>query len=165
MTNIESFRPTSAVVISYIGYALLAGAILQSFVTANISDIIFTLIATAVFGTFIYLVIHRPKLEIGDEGVLITNPLSKIFLNWGDVIEIETKYSLTFYTAERKYSSWAALAPGRYHHRTVHPNEVKGLIPRDTTLIRAGDSPRTDSGAAAYIARVRWEQFKKRHHD
>jgi hypothetical protein len=148
---------------SYIGYALLAGAILQSFVTANISDIVLTLVATAIIGAFIYLVMHRPMLEIGDEGVIITNPLSKKFLAWGDVIEIETQYALTFYTANRKISSWAALAPGRYHQRTVHPNEVKGLIPRDTTLIRAGDSPRTDSGAAAYIARLRWEQFKKRH--
>ena len=164
MTNVEFFRPTSAVVISYIGYALLAGAVIQSLVTANILDIIFTLAAVAVLGSFLYLVVHKPKLEIGDEGVVVTNPLRTFTISWGDVREIETKYVLTFYTAERKIPAWAAPAPGRYHHRSVHPNEVKGLIPNSTTLIRASDSPRTDSGAAYYIARLRWENFKKRHH-
>jgi hypothetical protein len=137
---------------------------LQSFVTANINDIIRTAIASIVLGTFIYLAIHKPKLEVFDEGVTITNPLSQVTLGWGEVLEIETRYALTFYTATKKHSAWAALAPGRYHHRSVHPNEVKGLVPRDITLIRASDSPRTDSGAAAYISRIRWEQYKRRHH-
>lgn len=164
MTNVERFRPTSAVVISYIGYALVAGALIQSFVTANLLDIAFTSVAGALFAGFIYLVIHKPKLEIGHEGVLITNPIATTYLGWGDVLEIETKFALTFYTKDGKHVSWAAPAPGRYHHRSVHPNEVKGLIPTSTTLIRASDSPRTDSGAAYYIARMRWEAFKKRHH-
>ena len=163
MTNVERFRPKSALILSFIGYALLFGALLQSFVTANLLDIVFTVIAAIGFGSFIYLVIHKPALEIGDEGVLIINPLAKIFLGWGEVSEIETKYALTFHTAHGKTVAWAAPAPGRYHHRSVHPNEVKGLIPNSTTLIRASDSPRTDSGAAYYIARMRWESFNKRH--
>jgi hypothetical protein len=164
MTNVEFFRPKSAVVLAYIGYALLMGAILQSLFTAVLLDIVFTVITVAILGSFLYFVVHKPKLEIGDEGVLVTNPARSIFLGWGEVKEIETKYALTFYTASGKVVAWAAPAPGRYHHRSVHPNEVKGLIPGSTTLIRASDSPRTDSGAAYYIARLRWESFNKRNH-
>ncbi|NDI09928.1 MAG: PH domain-containing protein [Actinobacteria bacterium] len=164
MSNPEFFRPQSSVVIAYIGYALLAGAILQSFWTANLNDIAITCAATAAIGAFIFFVIHRPSLLIGDEGVIIQNPIKRVELGWGEVLEIETQYALTFYTKEGKISAWAALAPGRYHHRTVQSAEIKFMIPKDTTMIRAGDSPRTDSGAAAYIARLRWEAFKKRHH-
>ena len=164
MGNAEFFRPRSPVIVAFIGYALLAGAILQSLWTANFKDIAFTVIITAVFGTFIYFIIHRPSLTIGDDGVIIQNPFRKIELSWGDVLEIETQYALTFYTKDGKVSAWAALAPGRYHHRTVQSAEVKFMIPKDTTLIRASDSPRTDSGAAAYIARLRWESFKKKNH-
>ena len=94
MTNVERFRPKSALILSFIGYALLFGALLQSFVTANLLDIVFTVIAALGIGSFIYLVIHKPALEIGDEGVLIINPLAKVYLGWGDVTEIETKYEI-----------------------------------------------------------------------
>ena len=164
MSNPEFFRPKSSVFISYFGYALLGGAILQSLWTANFNDIAITFAAAAAIGAFIFFVIHRPSLLIGDEGVVIQNPIERIELGWADVLEIETQYALTFYTKGRKISAWAALAPGRYHHRTVQSAEVKFMIPKDTTLIRAGDSPRTDSGAAAYIARMRWQAFKKRNH-
>jgi Bacterial PH domain len=164
MSNPEFFRPRSSVVIAYIGYALLIGAILQSFWTANLNDIAITFAATAVIGAFIFFIIHRPSLLIGDEGVIIQNPIQRVELGWEDVIEIETQYALTFYTTKgKKFSAWAALAPGRYHQRTVNSTEVKFMIPKDMTIIRPGDSPRSDSGAAAYIARMRWDAFKKRH--
>jgi hypothetical protein len=164
MSNPEFFRPKSSVVIAYIGYALLGGAILQSFWTANFKDIAITFAATAIFASFIYFVIHRPSLLIGDEGVIIQNPIRRFEFGWEEILEIETQYSLTFYTKSGKVSAWAALAPGRYHQRTVQSAEVKFMIPKDTTLIRPGDSPRTDSGAAAYIARLRWQAFNKRNH-
>jgi hypothetical protein len=141
----------------------LAGSLIQSLVTANTTDKVLSALAALCCGTLIYRIIHKPRLEIADEGVKIINPLSTVFLPWSEVINIETQFALTFYTAERKVSSWAAIAPGRYHHRSIHPTEVKGVIPRDSRLLRASDSPRTDSGAAAYIARMRWEKFNKSH--
>jgi hypothetical protein len=163
MTSAEFFRPRTSVFTAWIGYGLLAGALAQAFWTANIDVIVFTLIFVTILGASIYFVIHRPSLLISDEGVVIQNPFRRVELSWREVTEIETQYALTFYTKDRKYVSWAALAPGRYHHRTVKGEEVKFMIPKDVTLIRAGDSPRSDSGAAAHIARLRWQAFKKRH--
>ena len=164
MESADFFRPKSSVIAAWMGYLLLAGALAQSLWTANFNDILLTCIAVMVLGGFIYFVIHRPSLLIDENGVIIQNPINRFQLSWSEVTEIETQYALTFYTTDRKYIAWAALAPGRYHHRTVNSAEVKFMIPKDVTLIRAGDSPRSDSGAAAYIARMRWQEFKKRHH-
>ena len=161
MTNIEFFRPKTAIFTAYCGYGLLALAVIQPIVTGDAMDAARSIAVATFISVLIYLVIHRPSLEIGDEGVIINNPLNRIEIGWQDVLEIETRYSLTFHTKSKSYSAWAALAPGRYHHRTVNPYEVKGLIPSSTTLIRASDSPRTDSGAASYIAKLRWNSFNK----
>ena len=161
MTNVEFFRPKTAIFTAYCGYGLLALAVIQPIFTGDAMDAARSLALATFFSILIYLVIHRPSLEIGDEGVIINNPLNRVQIGWQDVLEIETRYSLTFHTKSKSYSAWAALAPGRYHHRTVNPYEVKGLIPSSTTLIRASDSPRTDSGAASYIAKLRWNSFNK----
>ena len=161
MTNIEFFRPKTAIFTAYCGYGLLSLAVIQPIVTGDAMDAARSIAVATFISVLIYLVIHRPSLEIGDEGVIINNPLNRIEIGWQDVLEIETRYSLTFHTKSKSYSAWAALAPGRYHHRTVNPYEVKGLIPSSTTLIRASDSPRTDSGAASYIAKLRWNSFNK----
>ena len=161
MTNVEFFRPKTAIFTAYCGYGLLFLAVLQPIVTEDVMDAARSIAVAAFISVWIYLIIHRPSLEIGDEGVIINNPLNRIELGWQDVLEIETRYSLTFHTKSQSYSAWAALAPGRYHHRTVSPYEVKGLIPDSTKLIRASDSPRSDSGAASYIAKLRWSSFNK----
>ena len=161
MTNVEFFRPKSAIITAYAGYGLLVLALLQPIATSDLGSLARTIPFVALIAMLIFLVIHRPSLEIADEGVVINNPLTRITIGWQDVLEIETHYALTFHTKEKAISAWAALAPGRYHHRTVNPYEVKGLIPSSTTLIRASDSPRTDSGAASYIAKLRWNSFNK----
>lgn len=164
MTNIEVFRPKSSLVISFIGYFLVSGALIQSIATSNFREFFLTFIVTAPIVLFIYCVIQRPRLEIADEGVVLVNPLSTKRLKWGDVLYIETRFALTFHTESGSVTSWAAIAPSRYHHRTVDPNELRGIFGRDAGSIKASDSPRTDSGAAAYIARQRWENFKRKRH-
>lgn len=161
MTNVEFFRPKTAVFTAFCAYGLMMLSVLQPSVTGDFIDALRMFAVSVVISVLVYLVIHRPSLEIGDEGVIINNPLTKIRIGWQDVLEIETRYSLTFHTHGKRYAAWAALAPGRYHHRTVNPYEVKGLIPSSTTLIRASDSPRSDSGAASYIAKLRWSNFNK----
>ena len=165
MSNTVVFRSKSAIFTSIIGYLLLVGAILQAIFTRNSQDLIGTALVSGVIGLFIYSVMQRPRLEIGDEGVKIINPIFTKFLGWEEVIHIETKFALAFHTNEKVFTCSAAVAPGRYHHRTVHPSELRGIVSRDTTMIRASDSPRTDSGAAAYVARQRWEQFHRNRHD
>jgi hypothetical protein len=55
---------------------------------------------------------------------------------------------------------WAAQTPGRYHSRTIHSSEIKGL--QLDGFIRPGESPRTDSGVATYLCRTRLAAFRDR---
>jgi hypothetical protein len=61
--------------------------------------------------------------------------------------------------AGKKIYAWAAQAPGRYHSRTVHASEVRGLKIPDLYNMRPGESPRTHSGQALALARIRFEAF------
>jgi hypothetical protein len=58
--------------------------------------------------------------------------------------------------------TWGAPAPSRYHARSVHPIEIRGLGLGNTDLIRPGESPRSDSGAAAYYARTYLQNFRSK---
>jgi hypothetical protein len=105
--------------------------------------------------------LHRPSIEIFDEGIRISNPLTTIIIGWQDVDVVEAKYTAFLQLRNGvKVSMWAAQAPGRYHSRTIHSSEVKGL--QLDGFIRPGESPRTDSGVATYLCRTRLAAFRDR---
>ncbi len=143
-------------------YLLILGSALQSVMTDGASLIVLNFGICLTIALFIYAVIQRPRLEIADEGVRIINPISTTYLDWSEVIDIETKFVLTFQTCTKSIGSWAALAPSRYHHRNIFPSEIRGILDENHGSIRASDSPRTDSGAAAFLARQRWQAYKSR---
>jgi hypothetical protein len=126
-----------------------------------------TAAATTLWSLFFILAAHlifiRPKLVVGDEGVLVVNPFRSYLLKWNVVVDIDTRFALTFVLGSRRISAWAATAPGRYHGRTVHPSELKGLHLGGREHIQPGDSPRTSSGQAAAICRARLDQFRAGH--
>jgi hypothetical protein len=106
-----------------------------------------------------YLIFIRPKVEIFDEGVIVTNPFTSISIGWHKVVDIDVRYALTIVTPAKRITSWAAVAPGRYHARTVHASELKGYKLSNQVQIRPGESPRTSSGEAAQLCRLRFEAF------
>ncbi len=102
----------------------------------------------------------RPAVRIDDDAVTITNVLSTLTVPWPALIAVETKYALTLVTPGGRYTATAAPAPGRL---------ATALSKRDLTRVasqagadgrlRPGDLPNTDSGAAAYLVRTRWERL------
>lgn len=145
-----------------VAYLLILGSALQSVITDGSSVILLNCVICLTIALFVYAVIQRPRLKIADEGVRIINPISSTYLNWSEVISIETRFVLTFHTGTKSIGSWAALAPSRYHHRNIFPSEIRGILDENDGSIRASDSPRTDSGAAAFLARERWQAYKNR---
>jgi hypothetical protein len=124
-----------------------------------------TLLATSgslwalAFSIGAYLIFIQPKVELFDEGVIVTNPFTSIAIGWHKVVDIDVRYSLTIVTAAKRISAWAAVAPGRYHARTVHASELKGYKLSNQVQIRPGESPRTSSGEAAQLCRLRFEAY------
>jgi hypothetical protein len=160
VNNVEIFRPRSGYVLA--GIVLILGIALSAslWVTDNFKSAVSGTLWAAAAIIAGYLVFVHPKVTIFDEGVKVTNPFLAVTLGWNLVDEIEVRYALTFVTASKQISAWAATAPGRYHGRTVHPSELKGYRLNDKTQIRPGESPRTSSGEAAQLCRLRLESFR-----
>jgi len=159
VNNREFFRPRGSVVAAGIAYALLAGMALQSIFSDGLSAAVGASAWCTLFALIIYIVLHRPSIEIFDEGIRIHNPVSTIIVGWQDVDVIEAKYTAFLQLRDgEKISIWCAQTPGRYHSRTIHPSEMKGIQLHG--FIRPGESPRTDSGVATYLCRTRLAAFR-----
>lgn len=163
MSNIESFRPRSGYLLAFTAYFAIS-----AFAYVNILDYGFRGgLPTLAWGLWLcallYLIFIHPKVIFSDEGLVIVNPLKTITIGWHEISEIDARFTMyvTHLPTGVKVHAFAAQAPGRYHSRNIHPNEIKGLRIGDSTMIRAGESPRSNSGAATAIARARLENFSK----
>jgi hypothetical protein len=127
--------------------------------SAALSSLLWGVFTSALF----YLIFIHPKVVFFDEGILIVNPLQSFKIGWHEVQEIDARYTMYIIhsASGRKIHAFAAQAPGRYHSRTVHPNEVKGMRVGESGMIRAGESPRSNSGVATAIARSKMDQFHR----
>lgn len=161
MVNGEKFRSTSSVVAAWGSYFFLAGITFQTFYTSSLTAGLVTGVVAAGIGVVSYLIMHRPVVYIGDEGIAIVNPLSRHSFNWSEVESIDTKYTMSVTVDGKVIHAWAAQAGGRFHARTLHPSEVTGTALAGSEEIAYGDSPRTDSGAAAHIARIKWKAARE----
>lgn len=170
MGNRELFRPKSSYVFAYLGFFLFFCLAYVNFLdygfASGMVGAIWCLLASAIT----YQIFLHPAIIFYDEGIVIINPLSRHEIGWHEVEEIDTKYTLSVTTFDRKgkngkIQAFAAPAPGRYHSRSIHESEIRGLNLRESKVIRAGDSPRTNSGAAAAIARSRLEHFRRFHNE
>ena len=163
MTNRQTFRARSGY--AYAAVVVLVGGVMtvETWMTGNFASAAATSLWAVFFALAAHLIFIRPKLVVADEGVLVVNPFRSYLLTWDVVLDIDTRYAVTFVTSTRRISSWAATAPGRYHGRTIHVSELKGLSLGQRDHIQPGDSPRTASGQAAAICRARLDQFRATH--
>jgi len=162
MNNVYRYRPRtiwlSAGVTAFIVLALVAETIATRGIKADLVAIAW---ASFVLSSAYLLFVH-PKIEIFDEGIRITNPLQQITVGWHRVESIEARYTMSIQVAGKIIYAWAAPAPGRYHARSVHHTEVKGMDIGFNGEIRPGESPRSDSGQASYLAKLRLKEFNEK---
>jgi hypothetical protein len=108
------------------------------------------------------LVFARPKVILFDEGITIVNPFLTITTGWHRVDAIDAKFTMSILVGPKTIYAWAAPAPGRYHSRSIHETDLRGMRVDSAEMIRPGESPRSHSGAATYLARIRLENFRNR---
>ena len=161
MTNPEIYRARSSYFFAAFSYFLCAGLTAQSFFVETLDSFNLTLIWSLFICFLFHLGFIRPKVTIFDEGIKITNPLRETTVGWDQVQETSVKFSMYISVGGENIYAWAAQAPGRYHSRTVHATEVRGLQIPDTNSMRAGESPRSHSGVAVALARIRHDAFAK----
>jgi len=154
MTNIEKFRPGSAIASGWVLILFFAGFIIQTAVYGG--DLLITTTFCFAGGIGSYLLFLKPYVVIFNEGIKIVNPTKEILVGWDLVEEIETKYSMSIRVGGETFYAWAAPAPSRRHSRGLHATD---LLPGSDTPRRLGDSPRSDSGVCAHIAKLRRKEF------
>ena len=157
MTNAQVFRPWSGIALATTVF-LICGLLIAVDVTS-----IGTWVWSAAACLTTWLVFVRPKLVIGDDGVTVVNPLVSATIGWAEVDAIEIKYAVTFHVGDKKIAAWSATGPGRYHARSIHRSELMGVGIKKSDIdagnIRPGESPRTASGQAIAICRLRWQAY------
>ena len=109
----ETFRPRSNFIWAGVSLVLILLFMINSLVVAtstrqNISDftISFILAVTA------YLIWIRPKMVLRGDHIEVVNPLKSVVIPYGDVIELNTKWSLTITHSRGKTKVWVAPAGG-----------------------------------------------------
>lgn len=130
----------------------------------------FGLIISSIWGALIcligYQIFIHPKVVFFDEAIEIVNPFTRHLIGWQDVDQIDTRYTMSIKTIgeavrNRKIHAFAAPAPGRYHSRSIHQSELRGLNIQEAGSIQVGQSPRSHSGVASVIANQRFNDFRK----
>lgn len=161
MGNPESFRPRSNLVLAGAIFFVAGGLGLSAFPLGTTQGRIVAATWTALACYATYLCFVRPRLVLADEGATIINPLRDITVGWDAVQAIDAQYTMSLVVGGKRIYAWAAPAPGRYHARSVHPAEIRGLRV-DATDVRVGESPRSDSGVATHLTRLRYDAFNAR---
>jgi hypothetical protein len=148
------FRSQGSRIYSALGYLFCLGMFLTTIVdgTYTASENFAFSALTLLVAVSVYFGIQRPALLFTDVGLAIRNPFSTTVLDWNHVSEVNTKFVLNIKSHHGITKCWAAAGPSRSQHRAIHPSELKGFH-QQSAGIRAADSPRSDSGAAAQIAR------------
>lgn len=154
MTNVEKFRPASAIASGWLLVIFFSGFIIQTLAYGG--DLVSTVAICAAGIVGSYLIFLKPHLLIFDEGIKIINPTKEIYASWDLVDTIETRYTMSLLINGVTYYAWAAPAPSGRHSKRMHRSDLHpgAELPR-----RVGDSLKSDSGAAAYIAKMRKKNF------
>ena len=162
MSNVFTYRSRSNYVFFALGIFLSAGVLADNVIINNGENFIEVAAICLAIALASYVLFLKPKVVFFDEGITITNMLSEVTVGWHEVEAVETRYCMSIQVNDKVVYAVAAPAPGRYHSRTVHESELRGISVPSTESLRPGDSPRSQSGAAAHIARTRMNDFFKR---
>lgn len=99
-----------------------------------------------------YSSFYKPKIIFDEDGIEIGNPLSRDFIAWSDVSDIDARWCMSITTGDRVIHAYGAPAPGRHRSRNVHETEMRGIKGGETGFMRPARSPKSDSGVAVHIA-------------
>lgn len=109
-------------------------------------------------GAVMYAVLWRPAVVVDTEGVQLLNVVRDVRIPWAALEGVETRYALTLFTAERRWTSWAAGAPGRgsAFARGVRSRSGGDRSGPDATGGSPPASGRDASGTEGHLPRAGW---------
>lgn len=162
----QTFRPRSArvtaVAIVVVAAALGTAQIVKDGIAASVPTV--GIAALAISGAV--AAYWRPAVVVSSDAVELRNITSRVTIPLSRLAHVDTRWALELTSDEgRKYSAFAAPAPGAFAARTMKPEDGRGL-PKVSYVggtIRPGDRPGSPSGDAALLVRRAWEEHGQRH--
>lgn len=170
MSKPQVFRPISNWLLAATAWLILGLLPIEPLLEGNWLQGLKSLSFATAAAALVWLVFARPKLQVYEDRVVVTNPLRRHTIGFGALEAVNTRYFLTIQVAGKLVKCWVAPTPSRYASRGVRAIDLKGLplqaIPGanqgDDLSLRAGDSPKAHSGQAAAILRLALEQDRTR---
>jgi hypothetical protein len=141
---------------------LAIGALASAWATGGGNNALRLLPLTVGWTLTVYVVMAMPSLLVDDEGMTVVNPATRVRVPWAALTVVDTRWSLTLVTPNRKVTVWAAPASGRHRLASATAREVLSVHPRDRGQggsVRLGELIGTPSGAAAKLVRERWSDL------
>lgn len=162
----ETFRPRSNFAWAATTYVLIAlFAVNTIWVVEDNLQIIRDLVFCVILSALVYFFWLKPKLVLRADVIEVVNPFRTELIAYNDVLELETKWSLTIIHTGGKSKVWVAPASGKQRwvaekkfgwiggHSTTSGSKSEGMESMSASL----DSL---SGQAAYMIR---ERMKRSH--
>jgi hypothetical protein len=157
--DVKTFRSRFNQISAVIAW-LLCATMLIAIIVAGTWKAIGYLPIVALVAVLAWIGLWRPAVVVSNADIVLINALSTIRIPWAALIQVDTRFALTLYTPRAHYTATAAPAPGRLTV-ALSKRDTKGIQPSVVMggRVRPGDLPITDSGAAAYLIRDRWEKL------
>jgi len=153
MSNAEKFRPVKSVLIAYLFYAFTSFLAIQTLLSSEIIVSIETALWVTGSNILFYVVLHRPYMSLSPEGLKVVNPFDTWSIGWNQIEDLETRFVLKIITSEETIPVWVATGPTRSRRERLQRSDIRGLGFDGMDSISVGDSPKSDSGVAAYLIR------------
>jgi hypothetical protein len=147
-------RSRSGVALAVAVWAICAAILASLIAGLNLLDIArySPLLVFLAYGAWILF--WSPSVVLTSSDLVVRNLLRTFTIPWASVTNIDTRMTLTIYTASRKIVAWAAPAPGR--RRGVSSNAPQSLY--SIGSMRRGSMPPLETGLAALSVRDYWEE-------
>lgn len=167
LTESFQYRPLFGRILAATIVVLCAVGVAGLAVAGDWPGLVRTVWPLAFFSVLAVALFWRPRILIEDHGVTVVNVLRTIEVPWPAILRIDTRFSLTLFTAERKIPVWAAPSPGIRGAVAIERSDVRNLSESaygPGHSVRPGDSVTTPSGQVAFVLRKRWEALRDAGH-
>ncbi|MEN9713656.1 MAG: hypothetical protein RLZZ164_320 [Actinomycetota bacterium] len=165
MTNVTIFRPKGNYIWAAAALLLDVLFVVQVLFYPADQNLLISLGVALAAAAGAYLLWLRPKLELGDTSLRVVNPTHTTVIAYGDIVELQTKWSLLIIHSGGSTRVWVAPASGRMRWVGGRIDNVARATYNLPTVNESGDaipvseSVSSDSGLAALLIRRRIDQL------
>jgi hypothetical protein len=164
---IFTFRPIFGQVLAGVVAVLCVAGCVGLVLAGDIENLLRTVPLLLFFTAAAAALFWQPHIVVEDAGITVVNVFRTFFVPWPHVQRIDTRYTVTLCTAQRRISVWAAPSPGIRGAIAIERSDLRNL--GDLAYgagrsVRPGDSVTTASGQVAFVLRQRWEALRDAGH-